>query len=241
MKLIIIRHGDPDYEKDSLTEKGWREAALLCKKLVRTPADAYYVSPLGRARDTASLTLQQLNLQAEVKDWLQEFAYMVKDPLTGEERLPWDLLPADWTKVPAYYDKDAFLDTPLMTSGNIREKYQWVCREFDRLLAQHGYVREGMLYRAVSPNRKTLVFFCHFGLECVLLSHLLGCSPCVLWQGTAAAPTSITTLNTEERQEGIAVFRMASFGDISHLYAGDEPPAFAARFCETYDNFDERH
>ncbi|MCI5729625.1 MAG: histidine phosphatase family protein, partial [Clostridia bacterium] len=25
MKLIIIRHGDPDYEKDSLTEKGWRE------------------------------------------------------------------------------------------------------------------------------------------------------------------------------------------------------------------------
>ena len=29
MKLMIIRHGDPDYVHDSLTEKGWREAELL--------------------------------------------------------------------------------------------------------------------------------------------------------------------------------------------------------------------
>ena len=25
MKLLIVRHGDPDYTIDSLTEKGWRE------------------------------------------------------------------------------------------------------------------------------------------------------------------------------------------------------------------------
>ena len=29
MKILIIRHGDPDYSIDSLTEKGWREAELL--------------------------------------------------------------------------------------------------------------------------------------------------------------------------------------------------------------------
>ena len=29
MKLIIIRHGDPDYENDTLTVKGVREAKLL--------------------------------------------------------------------------------------------------------------------------------------------------------------------------------------------------------------------
>ena len=33
MRFLIIRHGDPDYEKDSLTEKGWREAALLADRL----------------------------------------------------------------------------------------------------------------------------------------------------------------------------------------------------------------
>ena len=28
MKLLIVRHGDPDYTIDSLTEKGWREARI---------------------------------------------------------------------------------------------------------------------------------------------------------------------------------------------------------------------
>ena len=33
MKLIIIRHGDPDYEHDSLTQKGVREAQLLSDRI----------------------------------------------------------------------------------------------------------------------------------------------------------------------------------------------------------------
>ena len=89
------------------------------------------------------------------------------------------------------------------------------------------------------PNEDTLVFFCHFGLECVLLAHLIGASPMVLWHGFCAAPSSVTTVNTEERREGIASFRISAFGDISHLYVHDEPPAFAARFCEMYSNTDE--
>ena len=90
-------------------------------------------------------------------------------------------------------------------------------------------------------NTDTLVFFCHFGLECVLLSHLMNVSPMILWHHTAAAPTSVTTVYTEERRKGIASFRVASFGDISHLYIAGQEPSFSARFCETYDNKDERH
>ena len=31
MRILLIRHGDPDYEHDTLTEKGRREAALLAE------------------------------------------------------------------------------------------------------------------------------------------------------------------------------------------------------------------
>ncbi|MFR2935372.1 MAG: histidine phosphatase family protein, partial [Ruminococcus sp.] len=55
MKLLFIRHGDPDYEIDSLTEKGWKEAALLAERVSQLEVKTFYVSPLGRARDTASL------------------------------------------------------------------------------------------------------------------------------------------------------------------------------------------
>ena len=76
---------------------------------------------------------------------------------------------------------------------------------------------------------------------CQLLGHILGLSPVILAQNFCAAPTSVTTLITEEREEGVAIFRCQSFGDLSHLYAAGEEPAFAARFCERYIDFDERH
>ena len=53
MKILIIRHGEPDYGIDSLTEKGWREAHLLADRLAAMRIDHFYASPLGRARDTA--------------------------------------------------------------------------------------------------------------------------------------------------------------------------------------------
>ena len=64
MRLLIIRHGDPDYAKDSLTEKGWREAELLSRKISQMEVDYFYVSSLGRAKDTASLTLQKMGRTA---------------------------------------------------------------------------------------------------------------------------------------------------------------------------------
>ena len=71
MRLLIIRHGDPDYKKDSLTEKGWREAALLADRISELNVAAFYVSPLGRAKDTASLTLRKMNREAVECDWLR--------------------------------------------------------------------------------------------------------------------------------------------------------------------------
>ena len=65
MKLLIVRHGDPDYDKDSLTEKGWREVEYLSQRLSKLDIKAFYVSPLGRAKDTASLTLKKMGKQLQ--------------------------------------------------------------------------------------------------------------------------------------------------------------------------------
>jgi probable phosphoglycerate mutase len=241
MKLVIIRHGDPDYTIDSLTERGWKEAGLLSDRVSKMEVKAFYVSPLGRVRDTASITLKKMNREAKVLPWLREFEAPIIDPVTGEERIPWDWLPADWTKEEAFYDRKLWHTVPVMQSANVGKEAEAVCAGLDELLKEHGYEHEGKLFRAVSPNSDTIVLFCHFGVECIILSHLLGISPMLLWHGFCAAPTSVTTLITEERREGIAYFRMSAFGDTSHLYVAGEQPAFAARFCEMYSNMDERH
>ena len=242
MRLLIIRHGDPDYEKDSLTEKGWRE--LLAKRVAKWDnITQFYCSPLGRAKDTASLTLKKMNREAVICDWLKEFWPLINRPdaIGVRKTLAWDWLPEDWTKKEAYFLRDGWADTEVMREGGVKEEYETVIRNFDAVLADHGYVREGEYYKVERSNRDTIVFFCHFGLECVLLSRLMNVSPMVLWHHTCAAPASVTTVVTEERREGKASFRMGAFGDISHFYAAGEEPSFSARFCETFDSADERH
>lgn len=241
MKLLIIRHGDPDYSIDSLTPTGWKEAELLAQRVSKLDVKAFYVSPLGRAKDTASVTLNLMGRTAEVMPWLREFAPAGRDPNRPGAKPMWDWLPQEWTAEPLFYHPDTWHQQADYASINAEAEAKWVAEGLDALLEKHGYVRQGKLYRAQKPNEDTVVLFCHFGVECVLLSHLLGISPMVLWHGTCAAPTSVTTLTTEERREGIAYFRMSSFGDISHLYAAGQEPAFAARFCEMYTNFDQRH
>lgn len=241
MKILIVRHGDPDYSIDSLTEKGWREAEYLSERLTKLEVKAFYVSPLGRAKDTASCTLRKLNRTAAEKEWLREFAPQIWRPDVSDSKIiVWDWLPRDWMAEERFFHYDAWFQPQPMQEGKVREEYDWVVNSFDGLLAEHGYRREGHWYRAEQANNDTLVLFCHFGVECVLLSHLLNVSPMVLWHGFCAAPSSVTTVVTEERREGTASFRISAFGDISHLYAHGEPPAFAARFCECYGNEGER-
>ena len=242
MRLLIVRHGDPDYSIDSLTEKGWKEAEYLSERLSKLDVKDFYVSPLGRAKDTASFTLKKMNRTAVECDWLREFDVLINRPdVTDRQKRLWDWLPQDWTQDERFYRYDHWYENERFQKSDVKRYYDHVTGEFDKLLAEHGYVREGHYYRVEKPNEDTLVFFCHFGLECVLLAHLIGASPMVLWHGFCAAPSSVTTVNTEERREGIASFRISAFGDVSHLYVHDEPPAFAARFCEMYSNTDERH
>lgn len=241
MRLLIIRHGDPDYEKDSLTPTGWREAELLANRLRTMDIAAFYVSPLGRAKNTAVPTLNKMHRSAETLDWIREFPPHRMDADIGRQTPLWDWLPGTWTKELRFYDKDTWYQVPVMEQAGAEEEYRRVTAGLDALLERHGYRRNGMIYDAVAPNRDTIALFCHFGLECVLLSHLIGVSPMVLWHGTCAAPTSVTTVMTEERRRGTASFRISSFGDVSHLLEAGEAPSFSARFCETWDCQEERH
>lgn len=241
MKLYIVRHGDPDYVSDSLTERGAREAELLADRLEKLDFAAAYVSPLGRARETAEATLQRLHREAETLDWLQEVPLRRRDPELPWETVIWDWLPEKWTAVPDFYDREAWMHVPVMEAAGAPAWVSKVNAGLDALLARHGYVREGETYRAEKPNRDSIVLFCHFGVECLLLSHLLGISPMPLWHGTCALTTSVTTVATEERREGTASFRMLTFGDISHLTAAGVEPSFSGRFCETWDCAEERH
>lgn len=234
MKILIIRHGEPDYSIDSLTPKGWREAELLAERLAKQPADAYYVSPMGRARDTAKPTLEKLGVEATVLPWLHEFRAKVINPQTGEKMIPWNLSPQYWTLQKELYDKDEWVTHGLYRTGDVEAIYRETAEGVDRLLEEWGYVRQGALYRCEQNTDATIVLFCHFALGMAILSHILGVSPVVMWEGFFLPTSSVTTLITEERSKGQIFFKCMQIGDTSHLYAGGEPVSRAGLYPEIF-------
>ena len=237
MRLLLIRHGDPDYMNDTLTPVGRREAEMLAERIAPMDVAEYFVSPLGRAKATAAPTLEKAGRTASEQVWLQEFSVPVDRPdVDGMSHVPWDWLPQDWLRDPRFFDPVRWKENEIFRSAKVGEYYDMAAGAFDALLAEHGYVRDGLYYRAERPNAETLVFFTHFGMSCVLLSHLMHVSPMVLWHGTCMAPASVTTVYTEERRPGTAFFRAAAMGDTSHLYAKGADPSFSGRFCEIYGN-----
>lgn len=229
MRLILIRHGDPDYARDSLTEKGFREAALLARRVRGWQVDDVYVSPLGRAQATAKPCLEVWKKQASVLPWAEEFIHPYEDG-NGTRGFVWDYFPADWTGEDLFFRENEW--TKQRYTGAVAGDYARVCASLDELVRRYGYEREGRMYRAVAPSEKTVVIFCHFGVSMIFLSHLLNLPALALLHGVYLAPTSVTVLNTEERRGDEAYFRAERIGDTAHLIAGGEPVSRSGYFTD---------
>ena len=242
MRILIIRHGDPDYSIDSLTETGWKEAHLLADRLMNEQIDDIYCSIFGRAKDTAKEYLERSGKSATYCDWLREVDYMqAENPqIPGTKRPMWDFMPKYFCNDEKMHSKNDWQNSDVIKDTDVPSHYKNVCDNIDSILAKHGYIRNGNMYVTEQGNHDTIAFFCHFGTESILLSHLLNASPFIFLQNTFASPTSVTTIYTEERVKGEVSLRFAAFSDTSHLYMGGLKPSFSGRFCECFED-DTRH
>lgn len=234
MRIIIVRHAEPDYTIDSITQNGHKEAKALSKRLLNEKIDYIYISPLGRAKATAQYYLDESKKDYQICDWLKEFPYTVLDHETNTPRIPWDFKVKYFTSFENIYDNSSYLEIPFIKDSNVYDGYQYVINEFDKVLEKHGYKRKGKYYEVTNSNKDTLIFFCHLGMESVLLSHLFNLPFVAIAQHFSPSPSSVSIIFSEEREQGIAQFRAMCLGDISHLYNEDIEPSFMGRFRENY-------
>ncbi len=229
MKLTIIRHAEPDYENNTLTEKGFKEAEILGKYLQNEKIDYIYSSPLNRAKFTADAIVKYNKTKTiKVLDFLREF-----DPEM------WDNAPSFLQSDERLYDKKRWLEVDFNgLNDQIQARYDFVKAELSTLLEKHGYRKNGVYYDVLNANNDNIVFTCHFGLESYLLSELLNIPLVAIINHSCAAPSSVTTVVTEEREKGKAIFRMLSYGETTHLKLAGEPVSFMARYAEIYGDGD---
>ncbi|MCL2488483.1 MAG: histidine phosphatase family protein [Oscillospiraceae bacterium] len=241
MRLLIVRHGDPDYANDSLTPKGHIEARLLAERLRLEGPTHLYCSPLGRAQATAAPAAEILGLPVETFDWLREYPAHIKTDYRPDGMCPWEMRPNHWSVIPGLFDREEWLRTEPFVSSRVPEVYADICAHFDALLAFHGYRRDrqnGLTFQIseTASEAAVLVFFCHHGLGLALISRIMGLSLAQLWQTIAIAPSAVSEFHMERRQgetfgsadkagEDYGFLRCRYIGDISHLYKANLTPS----------------
>ncbi len=222
MRLYIIRHADPDYDNNTITEKGHREAEALAKRLATEGIDRIYCSPMGRALHTMRYTAERIGREATIIDWIQEIAATVEYP--GEGTLgAWDA-PGEMVYArPLHLDEEGWADFPHLAQADMKRKLSKLRADSDAFLASLGYRREGGRYAVERPSSERIALFCHGGFGLSWLSHLLHIPPIVMWTGFWLPPSSVSTISFERRSPQWATPRCIGLGDVSHLYAAGLP------------------
>ncbi len=221
MRFYIIRHAHPDYENDTLTATGHKEAQALAEHLVGIGIDEIYSSPLGRARLTAKYAADLLALPVTIVNWAQELEGLWIDELN---KTFWDLDGSLLRSSQIINALNHWQDVPPLDNPMIQRNMNLVCQGSDDFLARQGFVRKNDIYEVERDNRKKIALFTHMGISLTWLSHLLSIPLPLMWAGFFLPPSSVTTVLFDERVPGFALPRCLGMGDISHLSkAGLEP------------------
>ena len=92
MRIVFVRHGEPDYAHDCLTETGRIQAIAAAERLREEGISEIWSSPLGRAAETAEAASRALGLPVRTLDFMREVRWGDRD---GAEMFagghPWDI------------------------------------------------------------------------------------------------------------------------------------------------------
>lgn len=219
MRIVIVRHGEPDYEKDCLTANGMKQAELAAERLLKEHIEKIYSSPLGRAYETAMAYSELTGTKpVGILEFMKEIRYGREDDLYSEAGHPWsnadkmisegkDIRDPEWRKTPAFVDNTATVDVDN------------VIRHTDEWLKDLGYVREGLYYRNVREDdeQHTVALFCHGGSATAMLSHIYNQQFPYMCSVIHMSFTGITVLRFDSTPGSLAMPVLELLNDDRHL------------------------
>ena len=225
MLLYIIRHGEPDYATDSLTENGKKQADALADRMYAHGLDEIYTSPLGRAVQTAQPTCKRLNLPFKVEEWMNEdLVWNDLSSVDDEGVRNWAFGCQNTKLIDTGFSFDDWYTNPVLLPCKAPlDCYRRIKKSSDNFLAQLGYKRDGKVYKIISPNDKKVAAFCHHGFGTMWLSYLLSIPPHVFWAGFDIAHSSVTILVFRNNPDGYTAPQCMCLSDISHIYKDKLP------------------
>ena len=221
MLLYIVRHGDPIYETDSLTERGRLQAEAVGKRMLASKIDRIFSSPMGRAMETAEPACRLLGLEKQIEPWTHE--------IESERLTPFpDGIMKSITKVQnTYYRENGNLSLSYEDSykcqginqSNMKSAVDYIEENGKKFLERLGYREEGDVYRILYKNEEKVALFCHAAFARAWLSVLLHVPIHIMWASFEYTHTGVTVIEFKNNENGVTAPRCLCLSDLSHLYA----------------------
>jgi broad specificity phosphatase PhoE len=223
MHLYLIRHADPDYEADSLTPRGFKEADALARRMIAAGVTHVYASTARRALLTAKPMAEGLTLPVIAHDWLLEPGHL-RVRQDGIDYTMWDIYGETVRAFDAPLTQMTWPRIPPFDAPEVAEMWKGFRERADALIASHGYERQGCRYRIRRSSGDRVAIVSHNGTVLLFLAHLLELPLPLVWCGFFAWPSSVTVIHLEEHSSAWAVPRALHVADVSHLYAAGLEP-----------------
>lgn len=233
MLLYIIRHGDPIYNPDTLTEKGKQQAQALAKRLAVNGLDKIYCSPNGRAIETAHPTCELLGLECNIEDWTSEnHAWGDFSATTIEGNYGWTFHIQNTNfRSPENIKRDFsnWHEAEYFSMIDAKKGYDRIIEASDEFLERLGYKREDGVYKIINPNEDRIAVFCHQGFGTTWMSHLLAVPPHIFWGSFDVTHSSVTIIEFKNYPDGYTAPKCLCLSDISHIYKENLPMEYQNR------------
>lgn len=223
MRLIFVRHGEPDYQNDCLTENGHEQAKDTAKRLADEDIKTVYASPMGRARQTASYTADSHGLSVNILDYMHEINWgdAIED-VDEDQKIPYDGHP--WTvayrvltDTEDYVGSNKWSEHHFFKDNKCMEYYDLVSRGMDELLEKYGLVRNGGLYKCVEENNDTIALFAHGGSGAIMFSHLLSLPFPFVLTSMPYGVCSVSIVDFSAKKGEMVLPRLELFNDMGHI------------------------
>lgn len=175
MRIIFIRHGEPDYEHDTLTETGFKQAQIVAQRLKDENIDEIWSSTNGRAVNSAKPTAELLGLPVKTVDFMREVTWGSK---TGEKLFedghPWDIAD-EMARLGMDLNSPDWCTNRFFKDNKVVGCVETVSMGIDEWLEEHGYKRNGLYYEHLIEEEyhRTVAFFCHGGSSSAAIAHIM--------------------------------------------------------------------
>ena len=224
MLLFLLRHAEPIYEPDSITEHGQKQAEALSKRLALYGIDKIYSSSSKRALETAKPTAHATGNKIEVLDWANE-ALIWRDLSIVKENGEREWCFCDKSFIEFFQTReiralgDKWYTHRAFAGSRYKEGIERINLESDKLLASLGYRhdRERGGYLSDGVNRKRVAFFAHHGVGLTFLSSILDIPYPMMTTHFDISHSGMTVIEFPQ-EGGFVVPKVLQLSSDSHLY-----------------------